>query len=216
MQAQRLSKAHSCSIWTPGGFEIRLRLCVANGLDAENLSVGGRGHFVEADETEIGRRQKGIHGHKTLVKGDIWGCVDRHTGVLILEVYDKVKAGDIWERRFGPPKADELTTLCQRYIRKGSTMFTDGARACVVIAKDIGCKHDYVDHSHGEYVKGNVHTNTIDGWWGRLKTWWNARGGVQEDHIFTTLKEFQWRANLRGDDPWTSLLAYIKAGYFPH
>ena len=22
----------------------------------------------------------------------------------------------------------------------------------------------------------SVHTNAIDGWWGRLKTWWNARG----------------------------------------
>jgi len=93
-------------------------------------------------------------------------------------------------------------------------MYTDGARAYTVIAKDIGCKHDYVDHSHFEYVKGLVHTNTIDGWWGRLKTWWNARGGVHEDHIFTTLKEFQWRANLRGADPWTSLIAYIKAGHF--
>ena len=40
------------------------------------------------------------------------GCVDRGTGVLILEAYDKVKVGEIWERRFGPPRADELTTLC--------------------------------------------------------------------------------------------------------
>ena len=154
--------------------------------------------------------------HKTLVKGDIWGCVDRETGVLVLEVYDKVKVGDLWERRFGPPKADELTSLCQHYIRKGSTLYTDGARAYVIIAKQIGCKHDYVDHSSGQYVKGHVHTNTIDGWWGRLKTWWNARGGVHEDHLFSTLKEFQWRANLRGDDPWCSLMSYIKAGHFPY
>ena len=107
-----------------------------------------------------------------------------------MEVYDKVKAGDLWERRFEPTKADELSTLCKHYIRKGSTLYTDGARAYVIIAKEIGCKHDYVDHSSGQYVKGKVHTTTIDGWWGRLKNWWNARGGVQEDHIFTTLKEF--------------------------
>ena len=142
--------------------------------------------------------------------------MDRGTGVLVLEAYDKVKAGDIWERRFGPPKADELTTLCEHYILKNSALYSDGARAYVQIAAKIGCKHAHVDHSSGEYVRGEVHTNTIDGWWGRLKTWWNARGGVAEDHLWTTLKEFQWRANLRGTDPWPSLLAYICAGHFPH
>ena len=60
------------------------------------------------------------------------------------------------------------------------------------------CKYAYVDHSKGEFVRREVHTNTIDGWWGRLKTWWNARAGIQDDHIWTNLKEFQWRCNLRG------------------
>ena len=200
---------------TVADWSARLRLCVANGLDSENLQVGGPGHVVEVDETEIGRRQKGIHGHKTSVKGDIWGCVDRSTGVLILEVYDKVKVGELWERRFGPPRADELTTLCEQFIQQKSRLYSDGARAYVQIAAKLQCKHAFVDHSSGEYVRGDVHTNTIDGWWGRLKVWWNARGGVQEGHIWTTLKEFQWRSNLRETDPWLSLLDYIRAGHFP-
>ena len=141
--------------------------------------------------------------------------MERETGVLVMEVYDNVKVGDMCERRFGPPKTDELTRLCQHYIRKGSTLYTDEERAYVFIAEQIGCNHDYVDHSSGQYVKSLVHTNTIDGWRGLLKTWWNAHRGVHDVHLFSTLKEFQWRANLRGDDPWCSLMSYIKAGHFP-
>ena len=46
---------------TVADWSARLRLCVANGLDSETLQVGGPGHVVEVDETEIGRP-----------KGDSW------------------------------------------------------------------------------------------------------------------------------------------------
>ena len=99
---------------------------------------------------------------------------------------------------------------------KKSVLYSDGARAYVQIAVKLQCKHAYVDHNKGEFVRGEVHTNTIDGWWGRVKTWWNARGGNQDDHIWTSLKEFQWRSNLRGTDPWPPLLSYIRDGHFPY
>ena len=73
---------------------------------------------------------------------------------------------------------------------KKSVLYSDGARATVQIAVKLQCKHAYVDHSKGEFVRGEVHTNTIDGCWGRLKTWWNAGGGIQDDHIWTNLKQF--------------------------
>ena len=76
---------------------------------------------MECDETEIGRRQKGVHSHKKIVKGDVWGAVERETGRVHLELFDKLKAVKEVERRFGP-----------------TVLFTDGARACELISKKLG------------------------------------------------------------------------------
>ena len=216
--ANKISAMLGLSTATLASWSDRLRICVANGEAAHWQPLGGRDIEVECDETEIGRRQKGIYGHKTVVKGDIWGAVERESGRIILELYDKCKQGEDIERRFGPPRADELTELCEDHIKAGTLLYTDGARAYEQISANLGYSHAYVDHSKGEYSKKkmikrklrSVHTNTIDGWWSRLKTWWNARGGIQEDHHHTNLKEFQWRTNLGDKDPFICLLEFNK------
>ena len=83
--------------------------------------------------------------------------------------------------------------------------------------------NDYVDPSSGVYSKRakvagqwrSVHTNTIDGLWGRLHCWWNHRGGVLEHQHLEVLKEFQWRQNLGTKDPFMDLVDAVKKGYFP-
>jgi len=202
----------------------RLRVCVANAEAASERRLGGRGAVVECDECEIGRGQKGLYGHKTVVKGDVWGAICRKTGKLFLDTYDKWEKGDLIERRFGPPSVDDVADLCASRIAKGSFLFTDGARAYEAISKKCGYKHSYVDHGHGQYAKDvvfggvtfRVHTNTIDGCWGRLKTWLNARGGAQDHLLWENLKEFQWRNNLSdASDPFLTLLDLVRAGHFP-
>ena len=93
-----------------------------------------------------------------------------------------------------------------------------------MIAKQCGFLHDYVDHGHGQYAKDavfggkklKVQTNSIDGCWGRLKTWINARGGVKDHLLWENLKEFQWRNNLRDSaDPFLTLLDLVRGGHFP-
>jgi len=202
----------------------RLRICVANSESANERLLGGRGVIVECDECEVGRGQKGLFGHKTVVKGDVWGAVCRKSGRLFLDTYDKWEKGDFIERRFGPPSIDDVADLCASRIAKGSILFTDGARAYATVSSKCGFIHDYVDHGKGQYakdavIKGNrlrVHTNTIDGCWGRLKTWLNARGGALNHLLWENLKEFQWRYNLpTGSDPFLTLLNLVRDGHFP-
>ena len=57
-------------------------------------------------------------------------------------------------------------------------------------------------------------TQGIDGAWGNLKTWFNAKGGVSSDHILGYLKEFQWRNNIGSEDPFLTLCEHIRDGYF--
>lgn len=61
-----------------------------------------------------------------------------------------------------------------------------------------GYKHASVNHMRGEYVRGNVHTQTIDGFWSLLK-----RGilgtfhNVSKKYLPLYVAEFEWRYNNR-------------------
>ena len=70
----------------------------------------------------------------------------------------------------------------------GSIIFTDGLRAYLGVKK-MGYLHAYVKHNEGEWVaeekfKGHqVHTQSVDGMWGHLKTWLRQRRGVHEKYL---------------------------------
>ena len=70
-----------------------LRICVMALEESRQRPLGGEDVEVECDETEIGRRQKGVHGHKKVVKGDIWGAVERCSGRVILFIFDEPTTG---------------------------------------------------------------------------------------------------------------------------
>ena len=55
----------------------RCRNLVANWNEDNNDALGGPGMVVEVDETEYGRKRKGVHGKEADPKLDVWGCLDR-------------------------------------------------------------------------------------------------------------------------------------------
>lgn len=74
--------------------------------------------------------------------------------------------------------------------------------------------HEQVNHSENEYVRGNVHTNTVEGYFGILK-----RGltgiyqHVSRHHLHRYLDEFAFRYNSRKiTDGERSILAVINSG----
>jgi len=199
----------------------RFRVCVmtweATHSDCEPF--GGEDIEVEADECEIGRKRKGLHGHDTDVKGDFRGLFERGTGRIFIEPYDKLKK-DSDDRRFGPPTIENVRPLVDM-LDPSSILYSDGARAYESLAREKGIRWSSVDHSAGEYVRRErlwgklrvVSTQGIDGTWGRLKTFLRARGGVSQDHLESNVKEFQWRRNLLEDaDPLISLLSCVRDG----
>jgi hypothetical protein len=61
-----------------------------------------------------------------------------------------------------------------------------------------GFDHQTVEHSTGEYVRGDTHTNTIEGYWSRLKN--SIRGThvhVSQKHLWKYVCEFSYRYNMR-------------------
>jgi hypothetical protein len=64
-----------------------------------------------------------------------------------------------------------------------------------------GFVHNAVQHKDGIYVSGNVHTQTMDGFWSLVKN--GIRGvyhRVSSKHLQGYLNEYVWRYNHRDDD----------------
>ena len=74
---------------------------------------------------------------------------------------------------------------------------TDDARMYKKIAKQFA-DHQSVNHSAGEYVRGNAHTNTVEGFFSVFK---RGMTGVYQhcssEHLHRYLSEFDFRYNNR-------------------
>jgi len=103
---------------------------------------------VEVDETYIGGR--GAAG-----KTAVFGISNRDTGKVFAKAVPNVRAKTVMP-------------LIRENVKIGSTVMTD-EMASYKRSKEHGYNHHTVRHSAGEYVRGNVYTNSIEGFWGQLK-----------------------------------------------
>ncbi|MFV0538592.1 MAG: IS1595 family transposase, partial [Dysgonomonas sp.] len=81
----------------------------------------------------------------------------------------------------------------------GSTFYSDEWRAYKVLGKTNLFQHETVKHRIGEYVRDNIHTNTIEGVWSQLKRSIDGTfHHVSAKHLHRYLDEFCFRYNMRG------------------
>ena len=170
--------------------------------------------IVESDETGLGRKRKGLHGHATNVLADVIGAVSRTTGRLLLETMQKLNANQSFPtRRFGPARTTEIEPFLEGNISSGSIYITDGLKCQPALAKKYGLRHCKLDHNKGEYSRQEVgfiaHTNTIDGKWGRYKNWIRGKFGVNRQRVYSHIKEWQWRRNHRDYNLAALILMYL-------
>ena len=115
---------------------------------------------VEVDETYMGgkrrnmskAKRKTLTGRGTVGKTPVVGAKDRATG--------HVQA---------MPAQDVTATMLQRFVLDvaalDATVYTDEAAAY----RGMPFEHEAVNHSVGEYVRGQAHTNGIESFWAMLK-----------------------------------------------
>jgi transposase-like protein len=146
--------------------------------------MGGVGGIVEADETFIGRKEGSIkrrgHGHKNA----ILSLVDRESKQVRSFHVDGTSAADI-------------IPIIKANVAKETAMMTDEGGHYFTLG-DHFASHESVSHKSDEYVRGGVHTNTVEGYYSVFKR--GMKGVYQhcsEKHLHRYLAEFDFRYSNR-------------------
>lgn len=82
-------------------------------------------------------------------------------------------------------------------VEKGSRISTDELRSYNAL-KDEGYQHDCVTHAAMQFVKGDTHVQSVEGFWSRLKL--SVKGThvhVSRQHLGKYVDEFAFRYNNR-------------------
>ncbi len=149
-----------------------------------NGQLGGGGATVEADETFWGKKPGAKRAHG--------GFAHKNAVFSLVERGGKV-------RSFHVPNvtAKTLKPILKSQMAADAHLMTDEAGQYRIIGP-IYATHQTVGHRKGEYVRGTVHTNTIEGFFSLLK-----RGligtyhHVSEQHLQRYVSEFDFRYNNR-------------------
>jgi transposase-like protein len=142
--------------------------------------IGGPGKTVEADETFIGGKDEAGKDDKAIVLG----MVER--------------GGDVVTRVVQARTKDHLIPHIVKFVKPGSKINTDEASNFKLLKERYGFDHEMVDHSAKEYVRGDVHTNSIEGFWSNVKRGISGTYvHVSKKHLPSYLREFEYRHNLR-------------------
>jgi transposase-like protein len=163
------------------------------------------GAAIEMDEMYVGGKSKGHAGRP--MRGDkqkspVVGMVERSTP----EKIGRVKA-------LATPDVttNQILGLVHEYILPESTVFTDEYPVYDRLGARVK-EHKRISHSSKVYVMGDVHTNTIEGFWSLVK---RGIGGVyhqvSQKYLQSYLDEYSFRYNRRdqGNLIFTSLLKRV-------
>ncbi|MDE0004026.1 MAG: IS1595 family transposase [Rhodospirillaceae bacterium] len=146
---------------------------------------------VEVDETYVGGLERSKHLKHRLRAGR--GAVGKTPVVGILDRPTNTIAADVVPRTDRPT----LHNFIQQHVQPGAQVYTDNNRAY----RELPNPHAWVNHSAGEYVRGNVHTNGIESFWAQLKrTYRGTHHYISPDHLPRYVAEMSARHNLRSQD----------------
>jgi len=148
---------------------------------------------VEADETYIGGEARNMHGDKRLKTLRTEGSFRKAVVIGMLE-----RKGEVRTAVLNRASGKLIERAVREHVVPGSTLYSDQANTYVKVGRDYA--HKVINHAE-EYVRGNVHTNSIENFWSLLKR--GIKGtyvSVEPFHLFRYLDEQSFRFNTRKDN----------------
>ena len=164
--------------------------------DGSLAPMGGAGGIVEADETYFGptKNPKPLLRPRTTpyTKGGRTGPANKRAIVSLVERGGKA-------RSFHVEHADTTTVgkIVSENIARETRLHTDESRLYPKVGSQFAA-HETVHHTSKEYVRGDVHTNSVEGYFSIFKR--GMKGVYQqcsEKHLHRYLAEFDFRYNNR-------------------
>lgn len=163
---------------------------------------------VEVDETWVGgkpRHRKRGKGHAGM-KREQWT-----TKTPVMAMVER--GGRVRVRKIERVDAKTLGGAIRECIAPRSTIYTDDNRSYSHLGRSARYQHDFVKHFYGEYVRGDVTTNTVEGFFALLKRGvYGTFHSVSKHHLHRYLSEFEFRYNTRKLDDGERTLAAIRGG----
>ncbi|MDP1630728.1 MAG: IS1595 family transposase [Caulobacter sp.] len=158
--------------------------------EANPAPMGGEGKTVEADESVVGGKEKNKRLSKRNAKNI--GAVGKQVVFTLVE-----RSGRARSFHVANVSGKTLRPLLVKHVDRKSALMTDDAGQYRPVGKEFA-SHETVNHGIEEYVRGNAHSNTVEGFFSLLK-----RGvvgtfhHVSEAHLARYLAEFDFRYSNR-------------------
>jgi transposase len=166
------------------------------------------GPTVEVDETYCGGVRK--YGRGRPMRGDL-------TKTPVVAIVQR--GGKVVARVVPDVTAKSLTGLVKKHVTPGSVIYTDELSAYNRIGflrdrdgKHLNYRHRTIKHADGIYVRGDIHTNSVEGFWSLVK---RGIGGVYHSvspyYLETYLDEYTFRYNRRheGNQQFRAILSRV-------
>ncbi len=188
MSAHQLHRTIGVTYKTAWFMAHRLREAMKDGSGP----LGGAGTIMEADETYVGGKEKNRHRSKRSKK--TIGGVNKEMVFSLIE-----RGGKVRSLHLPSVNAANLRPILTAQIKDAAKvrLMTDGEGQYRLVAP-MFASHEVVNHSAGEYARGDVTTNTVEGYFSILK-----RGiigtfhHVSAQHLQRYATEFDFRYNHR-------------------
>jgi len=146
------------------------------------LSAHKLSKTVEMDDTYIGGIRPGKRGRGAAGKTIVLGAVQREGRIAASVVHNL--------------SAETVRPFIEQHVKPGTALMTDEFTTYRKTRKGYG--HRTINHSSGTYVRGTVHTNTIEGFWSQLKRSLSGTyHAVSPKYLQQYVNEFAYRYSKR-------------------
>ncbi len=151
-----------------------------------NESIAPLSGNVEMDESYFGGRKRGTRGRGSENKIPVFGMVERK--------------GQIKAVALPNVKSKTVLPFVIEHVQEGTRVHTDEFGIYNKLTA-MGYAHEKILHAQKIYVDGDVHTQTIDGFWGNIKGGINGvYRHVSPKYLQHYLDEYSFRYNHRDDE----------------
>ena len=184
ISTRQLQRMIGCGLKTAWFLGHRIREAMKETRQFFDEPLGGPWRVVESDETCIGRKASSRAYEPPKPKQAVTALVERGGAVRSFHVPNVTAAN--------------LQPIIAKHVHMDSRYMTDSGTVANMLGLPFRGRHQTVNHSAKEYVRGSVYTNTVEGYFSILKRGiYGVYQHVSEAHLQRYPTEFDFRYSNR-------------------